>query len=170
MGWAGTVLACTQVVVCGFATAGCVGLWLCSLHCREPSSVHATLSATCCWHPADITLSSRRDLAVEGTRCLPGFQLASQQHPAGFRLQTMKERGWMRYTSVEEGELTAERVAVVPEDIDRRRVRFQQGDACNLPPQLGQVDAGRCAAGGALPLALAVKGCHKWPTMHSLAC
>ncbi|KAL4447393.1 hypothetical protein ABPG75_004612 [Micractinium tetrahymenae] len=54
---------------------------------------------------------------------------------------TMKERGWMRYSSVEEGELTAERVAAVPEDIDRGRVRFMQGDACNLPAELGPVDA-----------------------------
>ncbi|KAL4427428.1 hypothetical protein ABPG77_000717 [Micractinium sp. CCAP 211/92] len=54
---------------------------------------------------------------------------------------TMKERGWMRYSSVEEGELTAERVAAVPEDVDRGRVRFAQGDACNLPADLGQVDA-----------------------------
>lgn len=40
--------------------------------------------------------------------------------------QTMKERGWMRYTAVEEGDITVERSAVVPEDIDRSRVRFQQ--------------------------------------------
>ncbi len=32
----------------------------------------------------------------------------------------------MRYSSVEEGELTAERVAAVPEDVDRGRVRFAQ--------------------------------------------
>lgn len=38
----------------------------------------------------------------------------------------MKERGWMRYTAVEEGELTVERTAVVPEDVDRGRVRFMQ--------------------------------------------
>ncbi|PSC67344.1 4-mercaptohistidine N1-C-terminal domain [Micractinium conductrix] len=54
---------------------------------------------------------------------------------------TMKERGWMRYRAVEEGALTVERVAAVAEDIDRGRVRFQQGDACNLPAELGQVDA-----------------------------
>ncbi|PRW60369.1 hypothetical protein C2E21_0705 [Chlorella sorokiniana] len=54
---------------------------------------------------------------------------------------TVKERGWMRYTAVEEGDITVERSAVVPEDIDRSRVRFQQGDACNLPAELGPVDA-----------------------------
>lgn len=48
----------------------------------------------------------------------------------------------MRYTAVEEGEVTAQRSAVVPEDMDRTRVRFMQGDACNLPKELGPVDAG----------------------------
>ncbi len=46
--------------------------------------------------------------------------------------QTMKERGWMRYTAVEEGDITVERSAVVPEDIDRSRVRFQQASLCVL--------------------------------------
>lgn len=41
-------------------------------------------------------------------------------------LQTMRERGWMRYSTVEEADITAERVAVVPEEVDRQRVRFQQ--------------------------------------------
>ncbi|KAI3429225.1 hypothetical protein D9Q98_005324 [Chlorella vulgaris] len=54
---------------------------------------------------------------------------------------TMRERGWMRYTAAEEGELSKENTAVVPEDIDRSRVRFQQADACNLPGNLGPVDA-----------------------------
>jgi len=46
--------------------------------------------------------------------------------------QTRKERGWMRYTAVEEGDITVERSAVVPEDIDRSRVRFQQASLCVL--------------------------------------
>jgi hypothetical protein len=41
-------------------------------------------------------------------------------------LQTMRERGWMRYSTAEEADITAERVAVVPEEVDRQRVRFQQ--------------------------------------------
>lgn len=41
-------------------------------------------------------------------------------------MQTMKERGWMRYRSVEEGDITVERTAVVPEDVDRDRVTFMQ--------------------------------------------
>lgn len=48
------------------------------------------------------------------------------RHPYHHTAQTMKERGWMRYTAVEEAEITVERTAVVPEDIDRTRVRFQQ--------------------------------------------
>lgn len=47
--------------------------------------------------------------------------------------QTMKERGWMRYSSAEEGELTAERVAAVPEDVDRARVRFMQARGLGQP-------------------------------------
>lgn len=38
----------------------------------------------------------------------------------------------MRYTAVEEGDITVERSAVVPEDIDRSRVRFQQASLCVL--------------------------------------
>lgn len=41
-------------------------------------------------------------------------------------LQTMKERGWMRYSSVEEADITAERTAAVPEGIERERVTFMQ--------------------------------------------
>lgn len=79
--------------------------------------------------------------------------------------QTMKERGWMRYTAVEEGELTVERVAVVPDDIDRRRVRFQQGDACALPHELGPVDAGGrvpCTAAGGPGLVGAARRQRGW--------
>ena len=32
----------------------------------------------------------------------------------------------MRYSAAEEGEITAERAAAVPEDIDRERVVFRQ--------------------------------------------
>jgi hypothetical protein len=40
----------------------------------------------------------------------------------------------MRYTAVEEGELTVERTAVVADDVDRSRVRFMQvGAACCTP-------------------------------------
>ncbi len=46
--------------------------------------------------------------------------------PPSRLVQTMRERGWMRYTAAEEGELSKENTAVVPEDIDRSRVRFQQ--------------------------------------------
>lgn len=55
---------------------------------------------------------------------------------------TMKERGWMRYSAVEEGEVMVEHTAAVAEGIDRQRVRFMQGDACSLPRELAPVDAG----------------------------
>jgi putative 4-mercaptohistidine N1-methyltranferase len=38
--------------------------------------------------------------------------------------KTLKERGWMRYTSVTEGELTSEHSSVVADDIERDRVNF----------------------------------------------
>ena len=38
----------------------------------------------------------------------------------------MKERGWMRYRSVEEGDITVERTASVAEDIDRERVQLMK--------------------------------------------
>lgn len=56
----------------------------------------------------------------------PSCSLPPTCHAVAGAAQTMKERGWMRYTAAEEGELTAERVAAVPEDVDRSRVRFQQ--------------------------------------------
>jgi hypothetical protein len=51
----------------------------------------------------------------------------------------MKERGARTYNATFEGETTKAYTATVPGDIDRTRVRFQQGDACNLSPELTQV-------------------------------
>jgi putative 4-mercaptohistidine N1-methyltranferase len=55
--------------------------------------------------------------------------------------QVMQSRGWMRYRATEEADITIERVASVPEEVDRSRVKFQQGDACALSPDLGPFDA-----------------------------
>ena len=59
----------------------------------------------------------------------PGCVLLAQ-------VQTLKERGWMRYAAVQEGELTAERVAAVPEDVERERCVFMQADPLALPSSL----------------------------------
>ena len=48
--------------------------------------------------------------------------------------------GRMQYDRVDEGRLTTACVAEVPPDIDRRRVRFEVGDACALPEGLGRFD------------------------------
>jgi putative 4-mercaptohistidine N1-methyltranferase len=52
----------------------------------------------------------------------------------------LRRRGSLRFKSFEEGELTQSRRAVVPPDINRRRVRFAVGDATRLPKDLGEFD------------------------------
>jgi putative 4-mercaptohistidine N1-methyltranferase len=52
----------------------------------------------------------------------------------------LRQRGSLRFKSLEEGELTQARRAIVPPDLDRRRVKFAVGDATCLPPDLGEFD------------------------------
>ena len=52
----------------------------------------------------------------------------------------LQRRGSLRFHSFEEGELTQARRAVVPPEIDRRRVKFEIGDATRLRPGLGEFD------------------------------
>ncbi len=52
----------------------------------------------------------------------------------------LRDRGSVRFQRVVEGELTAPRRARVPADIDRRRVRFEVGDATNPREALGKFD------------------------------
>lgn len=52
----------------------------------------------------------------------------------------LQKKGTFPFQSVEEGALTRSRRAVVPGGIDRRRVRFERGDAMNLPRSLGLFD------------------------------
>jgi len=48
--------------------------------------------------------------------------------------KTLKERGWMRYSSTTEGELTREHSSVVAEDIERVRVNFATvADLSSIP-------------------------------------
>jgi putative 4-mercaptohistidine N1-methyltranferase len=52
----------------------------------------------------------------------------------------LRQRGFLRFRSFEEGELTKARRAVVPPEIDRQRVKFEVGDATNLRADLGEFD------------------------------
>ena len=52
----------------------------------------------------------------------------------------LKEHGKMPYRKVVEGDLFEEAMAVVDKSIDRSRVSFEQGDACDLRPGLGTFD------------------------------
>jgi putative 4-mercaptohistidine N1-methyltranferase len=52
----------------------------------------------------------------------------------------LRRRGSLRFKSFEEGELTKARSAIVPKDIDRRRVKFGVGDATRLQRELGEFD------------------------------
>ena len=52
----------------------------------------------------------------------------------------MKVNGTRGFSMLKQGTMFVQRVAHVPEGIDRQRVEFQQGDACNLDPALGQFD------------------------------
>ncbi|XP_060690286.1 uncharacterized protein LOC132821619 [Hemiscyllium ocellatum] len=49
----------------------------------------------------------------------------------------LKEKGQLPYCALTEGDLGTQHTAVVPTDIDRTRCFFRQGDACNLPSDLG---------------------------------
>ncbi|XP_067897469.1 uncharacterized protein [Heterodontus francisci] len=49
----------------------------------------------------------------------------------------LKEKGQLPYNATTEGDLSTQHIAVVPKDIDRSRCFFRQGDACNLPTDLG---------------------------------
>lgn len=50
---------------------------------------------------------------------------------------TLKTRGEMSYFIQDEGDLVTHLNAVVPKSLDRSRASFIQGDACNLPTNLG---------------------------------
>lgn len=52
----------------------------------------------------------------------------------------LQEQGSLTYAYTEEGRLTTPTTAVVPLGIDRKRVRFERGDAQALRPSLGTFD------------------------------
>jgi putative 4-mercaptohistidine N1-methyltranferase len=52
----------------------------------------------------------------------------------------LRDNGSFGFSYIVEGELTQPHQAVLPAEIERRRVAFSQGDACALPDGLGQFD------------------------------
>ncbi|HVE15175.1 MAG TPA: putative 4-mercaptohistidine N1-methyltransferase [Chthoniobacterales bacterium] len=54
--------------------------------------------------------------------------------------ETLAENGAHPYEKTVEGTLTEAAIARIPEDIDRSQTNFRQGDAQNLPGDLGQFD------------------------------
>lgn len=52
----------------------------------------------------------------------------------------LRDNGSFNFSYVDEGELTKVHTAFVPPAIDRKRVTFEQGDATQLRPDLGQFD------------------------------
>lgn len=55
--------------------------------------------------------------------------------------QTLQREGRLGYIRKEEGELRTPIEGMVDPSIDRSRVSFRQGDACDLPPNLAGFDA-----------------------------
>ncbi|MGE9295577.1 MAG: putative 4-mercaptohistidine N1-methyltransferase [Puniceicoccales bacterium] len=54
--------------------------------------------------------------------------------------QTLRDKALLDYSRPHEGEVTLRSVAAVPEGIDRDRVAFETGDACDLRADLGTFD------------------------------
>ncbi|MEW5305282.1 MAG: hypothetical protein WDW36_007834 [Sanguina aurantia] len=55
--------------------------------------------------------------------------------------QSLQAAGSTTYEAVVEGDVRRTFSASIPSDIDRTRVRFEQGDACQLSPELAAFDA-----------------------------
>lgn len=66
-----------------------------------------------------------------------GFDLSSKFIRAA---QNLKTDGRLGYTFAEEGALTAQAVATIPESVDRGRVRFEVADACDFGERFGTFD------------------------------
>ncbi|MEA3212493.1 MAG: hypothetical protein QOE70_5550 [Chthoniobacter sp.] len=54
--------------------------------------------------------------------------------------ETIRQEGQLSYARLDEGALTTRLIARAPEEVDRRRVAFERGDAMNLRSDLGTFD------------------------------
>lgn len=50
----------------------------------------------------------------------------------------LKEKGYLKYSIITEGELTQDLDAVVDKNVDRSKASFLYGDACNMPLDIGE--------------------------------
>jgi len=57
----------------------------------------------------------------------------------------LKTYGEIPYSYIQEGKITKKSMAVVDPSIDRSRVTFKLGDACNLDKRIGEFDVVLCA-------------------------
>ncbi|MDG2167079.1 MAG: putative 4-mercaptohistidine N1-methyltransferase [Opitutales bacterium] len=53
----------------------------------------------------------------------------------------LKDNGTLKYERTDEGDLSTTLEATIPEGVDGSKVSFQQGDATNLPHDIGSFDA-----------------------------
>lgn len=51
----------------------------------------------------------------------------------------MKLKGFKEFSILKQGSIYYQSQALIDNDVDRNRVSFQQGDACNLNPSLGKI-------------------------------
>jgi len=66
-----------------------------------------------------------------------GIDFSARFISCGCRL---KDHGQLEYSIVEEADVSSKHMAVIPSSVDRSRVEFKQGDACNLPHFIGTFD------------------------------
>eukprot|EP01137_Pigoraptor_chileana_P017170 Opistho-2@74851 len=105
----------------------------------------------------DECISRAKDAGIKGGRALDlgcavgrtSFELARYfddvvgmdlSHAFISTANVLKEKGELGYEMLDQGELSIPAKAVVASDINRTRVTFLEGDACNIPLSVGKFD------------------------------
>ena len=89
-------------------------------------------------------------VSFELARSFPLVVGVDTSKPLVHAAMTLKERGWMRFARVDEGEVTSEHAAVVPDDVDRDRIVgfYQVEDVTRLVHASGKVGGGGSGSSG----------------------